>query len=29
MMPHREDMVFIQGLFNQHAAVSTSPHLGG
>ena len=28
MMPHREDMVFIQGLFNQHAAVSTSPHLG-
>ena len=28
MLPHREDMVFIQGLFNQHAAVSTSPHLG-
>ena len=28
MMPHREDMVFIQGLFNQTAAVSTSPHLG-
>jgi hypothetical protein len=28
MMPHREDMVFIQGLFNQAAAVSTSPHLG-
>jgi Protein of unknown function (DUF1552) len=28
MMPHREDMVFIQGLFNQTAHVSTSPHLG-
>ncbi len=28
MMPHREDMVFIQGLFNQSAAASTSPHLG-
>jgi hypothetical protein len=28
MMPHREDMVFIQGLFNQTALVSTSPHLG-
>jgi hypothetical protein len=28
MMPHREDMVFIQGLFNQTAAVSSSPHLG-
>jgi Protein of unknown function (DUF1552) len=28
MMPHREDMVFIQGLFNQTAYVSTSPHLG-
>jgi hypothetical protein len=28
MMPHREDMVFIQGLFNQAAAVSSSPHLG-
>ena len=28
MMPHREDMVFIQGLFNKTAAVSTSPHLG-
>jgi hypothetical protein len=28
MMPHREDMVFIQGLFNQSAFVSTSPHLG-
>src|SRR5688572_883638 len=27
MMPHREDMVFIQGLYNQTAAVSTSPHL--
>ena len=28
MMPHREDMVFLQGLFNQTASVSTSPHLG-
>ena len=28
MMPHREDMLFIQGLYNQTAAVSTSPHLG-
>ena len=28
MMPHREDMLFIQGLFNQTAAASTSPHLG-
>jgi Protein of unknown function (DUF1552) len=28
MMPHREDMVFIKGLFNQSAFVSTSPHLG-
>ena len=28
MMPHRQDMVFLQGLYNQTAAVSTSPHLG-
>jgi hypothetical protein len=28
MLPHREDMVFIQGLFNQTAHASTSPHLG-
>jgi hypothetical protein len=28
MMPHREDMVFIKGLFNKTAAVSSSPHLG-
>jgi hypothetical protein len=28
MMPHREDMVFIQGLYNASAAASTSPHLG-
>jgi len=28
MMPHREDMVFVNGLFNQSAFVSTSPHLG-
>ncbi len=28
MMPHREDMLFVQGLYNQTAAISTSPHLG-
>ena len=28
MMPHREDMLFINGLFNQTALASTSPHLG-
>jgi hypothetical protein len=28
MMPHREDMVFIDGLFNKTAFASTSPHLG-
>jgi len=28
MMPHRADMVFIQGLYNASAAASTSPHLG-
>jgi hypothetical protein len=28
MLPHREDMVFVDGLFNQTAFVSTSPHLG-
>jgi Protein of unknown function (DUF1552) len=28
MLPHREDMVFVKGLFNQAAHVSTSPHLG-
>ncbi len=28
MMPHREDMVFIRGLFNPTAFASTSPHLG-
>jgi hypothetical protein len=28
MLPHRQDMVFLNGLFNQTAAVSTSPHLG-
>ena len=28
MMPHREDMVFIQGLYSQAALASTSPHLG-
>lgn len=28
MLPHREDMVFINGLYNQSAFESTSPHLG-
>ena len=28
MMPHREDMVFINGLYNQAAYESSSPHLG-
>jgi uncharacterized protein DUF1552 len=28
MLPHRADMVFINGLFNKSAFVSTSPHLG-
>lgn len=28
MMPHREDMVFVQGLYSQAALSSTSPHLG-
>jgi Protein of unknown function (DUF1552) len=28
MMPHRADLVFIQGLFNKTAFVSSSPHLG-
>jgi hypothetical protein len=28
MMPHREDLLFIHGLYNQTAAASTSPHLG-
>jgi hypothetical protein len=28
MMPHREDMVVVQGLFNKSAFSSTSPHLG-
>jgi hypothetical protein len=28
MLPHREDMVFIKGLYNASAAASTSPHLG-
>ncbi len=28
MMPHREDMVFVRGLYNQTAFASTSPHLG-
>jgi len=28
MMPHREDMIVVDGLFNKTAHVSTSPHLG-
>jgi hypothetical protein len=28
MMPHREDMVFVHGLFTKAAFDSTSPHLG-
>jgi hypothetical protein len=28
MLPHRQDMVFVQGLYNQTAHVSSSPHLG-
>ena len=28
MMPHREDMIFLNGLYSQNAFVSTSPHLG-
>jgi hypothetical protein len=28
MLPHREDMVFIRGLYSQTALASTSPHLG-
>lgn len=28
MMPHREDMVFIRGLFSEAALASSSPHLG-
>ena len=28
MLPHREDMVFIRGLYSKAALVSTSPHLG-
>jgi hypothetical protein len=28
MLPHREDMVFVRGLYSQAALASTSPHLG-
>jgi hypothetical protein len=28
MLPHREDMVFIRGLYSPSALASTSPHLG-
>lgn len=28
MAPHREDIIFLRGLFNQQAVLSSSPHLG-
>ncbi len=28
MMPHREDINFLRGLYNHQAFISTSPHLG-
>jgi hypothetical protein len=28
MLPHRDEMVFIRGLYNQTARASSSPHLG-
>ena len=28
LLPHREEMVFIQGLYSQASLASTSPHLG-
>ncbi|MBL8178829.1 MAG: DUF1552 domain-containing protein [Bryobacterales bacterium] len=28
LAPHREDIVFLRGLFNKQAVLSTSPHLG-
>lgn len=28
LMPHREDILFLRGLYNQSAVASTSPHLG-
>ena len=28
LLPHRQDIVFIQGLYSQAAFASTSPHLG-
>lgn len=28
MMPYREDITFLRGLYNQFAVASTSPHLG-
>ncbi|MEO7650920.1 MAG: DUF1552 domain-containing protein [Bryobacteraceae bacterium] len=28
LTPHREDIVFVRGLYNQTALTSTSPHLG-
>ncbi len=28
MLPHREDIVFLRGLYHEKAFISTSPHLG-
>ncbi len=28
MMPHREDMIFLRGLYNHQAFINSSPHLG-
>jgi hypothetical protein len=28
LMPHREDIIFLRGLYNQKAVESSSPHLG-
>jgi hypothetical protein len=28
MLPYREDLIFLRGLYNQQAVASTSPHLG-
>ncbi len=28
LMPHREDILFLRGLYNQQAVASSSPHLG-
>lgn len=28
LLPHREDLIFVRGLYNQAAVASSSPHLG-